>query len=172
MWSGCWVDVNWISSGCQVNGEWMSSGCQVDVKWISSGWWVDLNIDTGLFCSCYREQGWVKSDSLLFHNTIYILTQGCFGLVIRNKVESNPTHCCSIIQYIYWRRVVLVLLYGTRACQIWLGVILVLLYGTRASQIWLTVVPYYKTSGVEWMSSGCLVDVEWMSSGCWVVVKW
>ena len=74
----------------------MSSECQVDVEWMGSGWGVDINIDTGLFCSCYTEQGRVKSDSLLFRNTIYILTQGCFGLVIWNKGESNPTHCCSI----------------------------------------------------------------------------
>ena len=26
------------------------------------------------------------------------LTRGCFGLVIRNKGESNLTHCCSILQ--------------------------------------------------------------------------
>ena len=95
--------------------EWMSSGCQVDVEWMGSGWGVDINIDTGLFCSCYTEQGRVKSDSMLFRNTIYILTQGCFGLVIwnkgvsnltrgcfglviRNKGESNLTHCCSILQ--------------------------------------------------------------------------
>ena len=24
---------------------------------MSSGWGVDINIDTGLFCSCYMEQG-------------------------------------------------------------------------------------------------------------------
>ena len=34
------------------------------------GWGVDMNIDTGLFCSCY----------------------------ILNKGESNLTHCCSILQ--------------------------------------------------------------------------
>ena len=54
----------------------MSSGCGVDVKWMSSRWGVDVE------------------------GTL-ILTRGCFALVIRNKVESNPTHCCSIIQYIY-----------------------------------------------------------------------
>ena len=47
----------------------MSSGCQVDVEWMGSGWGVDINIDTGLFCSCYMEQGRVKFDSLLFHIT-------------------------------------------------------------------------------------------------------
>ena len=76
--------------------EWMSSGCQVDVEWMGSGWGVDINIDTGLFCSCYMEQGRVKSDSLLFRNTIYILTQGCFGLVIWNNSESDLTSPCSI----------------------------------------------------------------------------
>ena len=63
------VDFKWISSGFQVNVEWMLSGCQVDVEWMGSGWGVDINIDTGLFCSCYMEQGRVKSDSLLFHIT-------------------------------------------------------------------------------------------------------
>ena len=101
--------------------EWMWSGCRVDIKCmcnsisLDSQWGVDIDIDTGLFCSCYTEQGRVKSDSMLFRNTIYILTQGCFGLVIwnkgvsnltrgcfglviRNKGESNLTHCCSILQ--------------------------------------------------------------------------
>ena len=55
--------------------ELLLSGCQVDVKWMSSGWGVDGE--------------WTL-----------ILTRGCFALVIRNKVESNPTHCCSVIQYI------------------------------------------------------------------------
>ena len=40
-----------------VDVELMSSGCQVDVEWMGSGWGVDINIDTGLFCSCYTEQG-------------------------------------------------------------------------------------------------------------------
>ena len=114
---------------------------------MGSGWGVDINIYTGLFCSCYTEQGRVKSDSLLFRNTIYILTQGCFGLVIwnkgvsnltqgcfgpviRNKGESNLTHCCSILQ------------------DQWSGM------------------------DVEGMWSGCGVDVEWMSCGCRVAVKW
>ena len=66
---GSHEDVQWISSGSQLNVEWMLSGCRVDVKWTSSGWGVDINIDTGLICSCYMEQGRVKSDSLLFHIT-------------------------------------------------------------------------------------------------------
>ena len=47
----------------------MSCGYQVDVNLMLSGWGVDINIDTGLFCACYMEQGRVKFDSLLFHIT-------------------------------------------------------------------------------------------------------
>ena len=36
--------------------KWISSGCRVDVEWMLSGWGVDINIDMGLFCSCYMEQ--------------------------------------------------------------------------------------------------------------------
>ena len=63
------VDFNWMLSAFGVDVELMSSGCQVDVEWMLSGWGVDINIDTGLICSCYMEQGRVKSDSLLFHIT-------------------------------------------------------------------------------------------------------
>ena len=66
------MDVKWILIGSHEDTsgvKWMSSGCQVDVEWMLSGWGVDINIDTGLFCSCYMEQGRVKSDSLLFHIT-------------------------------------------------------------------------------------------------------
>ena len=58
-----------LKNGCQVDSNWISCGCRVDGEWMSSGWGVDINIDTGLFCSCYMEQGRVKSDSLLFHIT-------------------------------------------------------------------------------------------------------
>ena len=56
-------------NGCPVDMKWMSSGCHVDVESMSSGRGVDINIDTGLFCACYMEQGRVKFDSLLFHIT-------------------------------------------------------------------------------------------------------
>ena len=57
--------------------ELLLSGCQVDVKWMSSGWGLDINIDTGLICSCYTEQGRVKFDSLLFHITRPVEWSGC-----------------------------------------------------------------------------------------------
>ena len=74
------MDVKWILIGSHkdtsgVKG--MSSGCQVDVEWMGSGWGVDINIYTGLFCSCYTEQGRVKFDSLLFHITRPVELSGC-----------------------------------------------------------------------------------------------
>ena len=74
------------------------------------------------------------------------LTRGCFCPVIRNKGESNLTHCCSILQ------------------DQWSGVDVELMWsGFRVDVEWIS-------SGCqvvfELMSNGCRVDVEWMLSGC------
>ena len=68
----------------------------MDVKWMSSGWGLDINIDTGLICSCYMEQGRVKSDSLLFHITRP--KQPCVNIyiVLWNNSESDLTQPCSV----------------------------------------------------------------------------